>query len=309
MTSDPRSNSPCSRGALASAEPVVISRHTALSHLQKSSHIEDDAEKPSAGAVGAPLDCCIGSVVRCSSGAAARRDRLARSHDGGGNRVHARPEWRYARQLRRVSDLPSPACQKVESGMPTHDGHCRDRSRVGIADRWPDGSGRRCRAVLRIGAQRASLDRELPSRPSRGRAACRAMYPRRAAAGAAIQHLSGQLGVLHPQSHRHSGFSRCGHGGAAEGLAAFCRADGRRLRSDGAAAVAALRRPFLIGESRSGRTVAAEARGSAEQSGAPWPARERGPDRIEQARSGPPRVGLRSCSIRRRAAARRYAAW
>jgi hypothetical protein len=37
MTSDPRSNSPCSRGALASApvEPVVLNRHTALSHLRR----------------------------------------------------------------------------------------------------------------------------------------------------------------------------------------------------------------------------------------------------------------------------------
>ena len=102
-------------GVSAGGTGCIKPPHRAIPSAE-SSHIEDDAEKLSAGAVGAPLDCCIGSVVRCSSGAAARRDRLARSHDGGGNRVHARPEWRYARQLRRVSDLPSPACQRSRAG-------------------------------------------------------------------------------------------------------------------------------------------------------------------------------------------------
>ena len=112
MTSDPRSKLPLSSGALAPApaEPDhALSRQTARSHLEKMSHWRaDDVEKSHLqSAVEAPLDGRIGSVVRRCAGAAARRDRLAPGHDGGGDRVHARQERRHARQLRRIGDPAS----------------------------------------------------------------------------------------------------------------------------------------------------------------------------------------------------------
>ena len=54
--------------------------------------------------MGAPLDCHSRGGVRCPFGASARRNRLAYSRDGGSDRVHARPRWRYARRLRRIGN-------------------------------------------------------------------------------------------------------------------------------------------------------------------------------------------------------------
>ena len=180
------------------------------------------------------------------------------------------------------------------------------RSRVGISDRWSNGSGRRSRAVARIGTRRAGVDRDLSPGPGRGRTAGRAVRPGRAAAGAAVQPVPGRLGDLRPQPHRYSCFSRRRHGGAAEGLAAVCRSDRRRLRSDGAAAVAALCGSFLVGEAGSGRAIAAEAGRSAGEGRPRWPACERGSCRSRQARrrhhAERHRAGLRH-GPRRRAAA------
>jgi hypothetical protein len=43
-------------------------------------------------------------VVRCPRSAFAWWNRLVCSGDGGSDRVHARPEWRYARRLRRIGN-------------------------------------------------------------------------------------------------------------------------------------------------------------------------------------------------------------
>ena len=75
--------------------------------------------------VGAPLDWRIGGVVRRPLSTLARRNRLARSGDGGSDRVHARPEWRYARRLRRIGNPRGDGCD--ESQLAWLVGVCRKR--------------------------------------------------------------------------------------------------------------------------------------------------------------------------------------
>ena len=56
--------------------------------------------------------------------------------------------------------------------------------------------GPACRGLARIGTRRESLDRDLRSGSGRGGAACRALWPGRAAARAAVQPLPDRLGDL-----------------------------------------------------------------------------------------------------------------
>ena len=80
----------------------------AVSAAELSHRCEEGTQKHSANPVGAALDRRIWGVVCCLRSAFARRNRLVCSGDGGSDNVHARPEWRHARRLRRIGS-PNPS--------------------------------------------------------------------------------------------------------------------------------------------------------------------------------------------------------
>ena len=156
--------------------------------------------------------------------------------------------------------------------------------RIGVSFRRHARCGRRAGALARIGARRAGVDRDLSSRTGprpngwssaacwtcggwSSSSACTARTPRSATlnrTGILVAPDADMVALL-------------------KASLQFCRDHRRRVRSDRAAAVAALCRSFLVGKAGSRRSAAAEAGGSAGQSRPRRPARERRPHRADQA--------------------------
>ena len=107
----------------------------AVPAAELSHRCEEGAQKHSANPVGAPLDCRIWGVVRCPRSAFAWWNRLVCSGDGGSDRVHARPEWRHARRLRRIGS-PNPSIFEKSIGEANELKAFQARTDPGISEIW-----------------------------------------------------------------------------------------------------------------------------------------------------------------------------
>ncbi len=166
-----------------------------------------------------------------------------------GQRHGRRPD---ANRLRRASQLTRTADAQPKSHAPTHDRHCCDRSRIGISDR--------CAEPPRPAMPCAGTDRH-SARRSRSRSITRT-GPRPNGWSSAVSWTCGGWSSSSVCTGPNSAISTLNRTGILvspdadmvallKAVAALCRDHRWRVRSDGAAAVAALCGSFLVREARS----------------------------------------------------------